>query len=264
MGILFKHASWFVLWRPDVALSVVLLGCAYASIVGPLRHHWHASSRPTVAQCASVAFCLMLIYLSGGTPLTLAAQHFLLVGYVLQMMISTLILPPLILAAIPPWLLNELLRVRFVRRVLTSACHPVVALLVYDAVATGFLLPRNLDENLTNNGLHLVEQMILCACALFLWSPLKIRVRSLPRLGWGSQLVYLFFAANFMMPVPVLLFLSSHPWYTVYRDAPRWFGLSPLADQQLSAVVMMAGMVCVYGIHAIKPFRAYSGADWYK
>ena len=263
MGLLFANAGFMTLWRPEVMLTVVLLGSAYFCLVGPLRSRVADSGRITVGQGTALVLALLVMYVATGSPLDGLAQNNLFSAYIVQMLLMTMLLPQLILIALPAWLLEPVLRVRWLRRSLATATSPFVSTIVYNLIATALLVPVVLGSSLLINWLHIVEQMILMLAAVFLWWPLNSRLLSLPRLGSGGQLIYLLFSFNLMMPLPVLLFLAQHPWYAIYAQAPRTLGISAVADQQLGAILMMVGMVGAYGIRAIRAFSAYAGVEWY-
>ncbi|WDL96120.1 cytochrome c oxidase assembly protein [Alicyclobacillus sp. ALC3] len=262
MGNFLQGYSWPILWRPDVLIALALAGVVYCGLVGPLRHRFPHASRATVWQVSAAGTLLILLYLAMGTPLNLIAERFSFTAYVIKMLVITQIAAPLLLLALPPWLLETVVTVPFLRRVFKFACNPITGIVSYSALSTLFLLPSILRTALSNDLIHILVQYTLMLSAVFLWWPLLSRVPSLPRLTPGAQLIYLLFAMNFMMPITVFLFFSPDPWYSFYvRDS---VATSATADQQVGALVMVGGMWVVYGLRALRPFLSHTEATWYE
>jgi cytochrome c oxidase assembly factor CtaG len=76
-----------------------------------------------------------------------------------------------------------------------------------------------------------------------MWWPL---VHDVPRrLASGARAGYAFAAFVFAAPLGLLLTLLPRPVYDFYEHAPRLWGLSPLADQELAGVTMASEQALV-------------------
>ncbi|KPV41965.1 cytochrome c oxidase assembly protein [Alicyclobacillus ferrooxydans] len=255
------HSNGFVLWRPDVALSVLLQGGSYFALVGPLRQYFTGSMPINRRQVMAACTVFTLMYLAMG-PLSFPAERFLFTARVLQMLLLTQVMPPLLFLAVPTWLFERILSVRYLGFTVKIGTRPVVALLAYNLPATVFLLPAPLGAALSNDLLHFIVQYGLIITAIFLWWPLMSSVPSRPRLAPGAQLIYLLFAMNFMMPIVVFLLFSRVPWYPFYATSNANIPL--LADQQVGAAIMVVGMATIYALRAIRPFLSHSDLTWYE
>jgi putative membrane protein len=118
-----------------------------------------------------------------------------------QHLLLTLVLPPLLIAGTPGWLLQPLLRPRAVRAVARVLTHPVVAATIF-------------------------------------WWPVMSPVPELPRLPYGMGMLYLFLVGIPMQIVAALITLADGVLYPWYAAAPRTWGLSPLEDQQFGGLLM--------------------------
>ncbi|MCF8567549.1 cytochrome c oxidase assembly protein [Alicyclobacillus tolerans] len=263
MQALVQHSSWLLFWRPDVALAVLLVGASYFALVGPLRVHVRNSEPATFGQAMAAGTALMVLYAAMG-PLGWISQQFLFTAYVLQMLLITQVVPPLLYLALPDWFVEPITTCSVLRAFLKAACSPVAAPVTYNALATVFLLPSPLSAVLSNDLVHFVVQSSLLVSAVFMWWPLMSRVKTMPRLTPGAQLVYLLFAANFMMPIAVFLFFSQTPWYPIYTQGDALLGVPPLGDQQIGALLMAVGMLFIYALRAIRPFFSHSDSVWYQ
>jgi len=85
----------------------------------------------------------------------------------------------------------------------------------------------------------------LLAGALLGWWPILSTSRQLPGLPYAAQLLYLFVFGIPMTVVAAFVTVAERPLYGWYAAAPRLFGLTPLADQQLGGIIMWvpAGIV---------------------
>jgi len=93
------------------------------------------------------------------------------------------------------------------------------------------------------------------------WCPL---VQNAPRrIGSGFRAAYAFAAFVLASPLGLLLALVPRPIYSYYVHAPRIWGLSPLADQELAGATMVAEQAIVlFAVFAywFRRFLAEEGA----
>jgi putative membrane protein len=87
--------------------------------------------------------------------------------------------------------------------------------------------------------LHVEHLTYLAAGALFWWP-----VAHGPE-GSGAKALYLFAAFVLASPLGLLLALLPRPAYSFYEHAPRLWGLSRLADQQLAGATMASEQAVV-------------------
>lgn len=259
------HFSGMVLWRPDVFIGLLLFGIAYAGLAGPLCPDCYPMERVRIRRGMLFAVILAILYIGMGSPLSLLAERAFFTAYVVQMVLLTQVVPPLLFLALPDSVFEALATAPIAKRILRIVRSPMVALTIYNGLASACLLPDLFQASLSNDLLHFVLSGSLMLSAVFLWWPLMSRTKSLPRLTPGAELVYLLFAGNLMMPIAVFLFFSTHPWYEVYVSARAPVGaFPPLEDQQVGALVMVLGMLLVYTIRALPAFFSYSESSWYE
>jgi cytochrome c oxidase assembly factor CtaG len=152
----------------------------------------------------------------------------------------TFIAAPLLLAAIPTWLLDRWLP-RSSRRGMAVAwlTRWPVALLLFNVVLFGTHLPGTIDTlKVTQLGSFAIDAAHLGA-ALIWWFP---AVRREPERGAIREPVRAFylFASSMLMFVPAtFLTFSPLPLYGLYELAPPlWLAFDPIRDQQLAGVMM--------------------------
>ena len=125
------------------------------------------------------------------------------------------------------------------RRVARTLTHPVVAAVVFTLTIAVWHLSQYYDLMMRNHEVHIITHLMFMATATLLWWPVMSPVPDiLPRLGYGIGMLYLFLVGIPMQIVAALITLSDRVLYPWYVAAPRMWGLSPQADQQLGGLLM--------------------------
>lgn len=209
---------------PDAVVVVPALAIAYAVA---LRLY---PTRPW--RVASFGAALALLLAVFVTPLNRLALHYLLTAHLLQNVVVAEWAPALAALGIPPLLADRL------RRTPT----PVVALSLWLATYFVWHVPWLYDTALRhpNTLLHLEHACYFAAGAVFWWPVIHGRRSS------GAKAAYLFGAFVLVSPLALLLALLPSAIYSFYEHAPRLWGLSPLADQQLGGVAMAGEQAVVF------------------
>jgi putative membrane protein len=227
----------------EVLLGVLLLAgvYTYGVITGGRRF-------PLGLPVAFFGGCVALLAALNG-PLHDLSDYYLLSAHMVQHLVLTLVVAPLWLAGTPGPLLDRLLAPVLRRRpaaaVARTLTRPLMAFAAYAVVLIGWHLPPPFNAALEGHGWHIAEHLTLLATALLGWWPILSTSRHLPALPYAAQLLYLFVFGMPMTVVAAFITTADAPLYPWYAAAPRLFGLSPLADQQLAGIIMWvpAGVV---------------------
>ena len=101
-----------------------------------------------------------------------------------------------------------------------------------------------------------MQHLVFLATAVLMWWPILSPVPELPRAGYLAQLLYLFLLGLPMSLVGALITLAQSVLYPFYLTAPRLWGLSPVADQQLGGLLMwVVGALALWGAATVVWFR---------
>lgn len=247
--------------HPDVVLGLALLGAAYLAGIGPLRRRfgWAASVSPWRIATFFTALGTILAALNG--PIHELSDQALVSVHMLQHLLLTLVMPPLLLAGTPGWLLRPLLGIPGVAPTGRQLTRPLVALALYSIVFAAWHLPGPYEWALRHHGVHIVEHLLFMATAVLLWWPVAGPLPEWPRLPPPAQLLYLFAAGIPMVPVAAFITLSETVLYPFYGEAPRQWGLSPLSDQRLGGVIMWIGGPLAFLVAMTIVFFRWMGGD---
>ena len=239
-------------WRYTPFLGVWIVSAAL--IGGYLRAH-RSAGRPVdrrllrrwVAGVAAIA-------LVSEWPLGALGAGYLATVGILRYVAITFIAAPLLIAAVPTWLLDRWLphgtarwtAVRWLTR------WPV-ALLLFNAVLFGTHLPGTIDTlKVYQLGSFAVDAAHLLA-ALAWWFPAMRREPDRGALREPLRAFYLFASSMLMFVPATFLAFSPLPLYGLYELAPPlWLGFDPVRDQQLAGVLMnVVGGLALWTVIAI-------------
>ena len=231
-----------VAMHPDVLLGVGLLAAAYVLA-------WARGPRGGAREPALFLGGLLVLLAALNGPLHDLSDFYLFSAHMVQHLLLTLVVPPLLLGGTPAWMIDPplavLLRRRWSRMAAHAVTRPVPALALYAIALVGWHLPGPYGVALERHGWHVVEHLALLATAVLGWWPVLSPSRRLPPLHYGPQILYLFAFGMPMTAVAAMITGAEHVLYPFYAAAPRLWDLSPLADQRLGGLIMWvpAGMI---------------------
>jgi cytochrome c oxidase assembly factor CtaG len=222
--------SWHPAWGELAVLA--LLGGAYALAARRFR--------PSRARVVTFAAGLLVAAAVLVTPVATLALHYLLSAHLFQNVALAEWAPALLVLGLSAPMAVTLARHRPIR-ILT---HPLVALPAWVATYAVWHVPAVYDAALRNAPLLHLEHACYLVAGLLLWWPV---VHDPPHeLASGRRAAYVFAAFLLASPVGLLLALVPEPIYSFYEEAPRIWGLSALADQQIAGVLMAGSEAVVF------------------
>ena len=222
--------SWHPGWGE--VLVVGLLSGAYGLAAGR-----HGASRARIGAFAASQILLLAVLV---TPVATLALHYLLSAHLFQNVALAEWAPALAVAGVSPPMAAALTR----RRAVRALTHPLVALPLWLAAYAVWHVPALYDTALREPPLLHAEHLSYFLAGLALWWP---AFQDAPhQLSSGRRAAYVFAAFLLASPVGFLLALVPSPIYAFYEAAPRIWGLSPLADQQIAGVIMSGSEAVVF------------------
>ena len=242
--------SWQWSIHPSTVIGIAALGAIYIWAANRLHRE------PSRTQKIFFFSGLLVMFASLNGPIHDLSDDYLFSAHMVQHLLLTLLMPPLLLAGVPGFMLKGPLSHRFVRPAARFFTRAPIAFVVFNLVIAAWHLPPLYNAAMANHNIHIVEHLMFMVAAVLMWWPLLSQVPELPRLAYPGQMLYAFLMSIPMSIIAVYIAMSDHVLYPAYAAAPRVLSLSPLEDQLLGALIMwIPGGIIFYIIMTVVFFK---------
>ena len=242
--------------HPTVVGGVLLLALGYLYGIGPLRRKLGPGTSLEWWRPLSFFAGLTVILISLNGPIHDLSDSYLFWVHMAQHLLLTMVLPPLLLAGLPGWLVERAVRRPGGRAIGRLVTHPVFAGVFFSAILLVWHTEGAYDLMMRSHTVHIVTHLLFMVAAVLLWWPVMSPAPSLPRLSPGSGMLYLFLVQLPMQLLGAIITFADRPLYTWYLAAPRTWGLSPLDDQKLGGLLMwVPGNLWIWGAMSVLFFQ---------
>lgn len=246
--------TWHV--HGDVVLLCIVLLVGYFYAVTQLRDVVSDAGRVRRSQMALYCAGVASLYLVAGTPVHDISEQYLLTAHMFQHTVFVMVSAPLLLAGIPAWLWQALLRQPGMLRAGKFLTHPVVAFGLFNLLLVFTHLPEVVNYALETHWFHLLVHVSLVASAMLMWWPVLSNVPELPRLSDPLRMAYLFVQSLIPTVIAAFVTFADGTVYEFYARAPRMWGLTPVQDQQIAGGVMkLLGSLILWGFITVIFFQ---------
>jgi len=241
--------------HPSTVIGLAGLGALY---------HWRAGQRPaestaaspTTGQRATFYSALALIFLSLNGWLHDLSDGYLFSAHMVQHLVLTLVAPPMLVLGTPGWMLRPALRWPVVGPVARWVTAPSRCFAIFNVVLVAWHLPPMYELAMRHHALHIVQHLCFMTAAVLMWWPVLSPLPELPRLSYPGQMLYLFLLSIPMSLVAVCIGYADHLLYPYYASAARIWGITPMQDQMIGALIMwIPGGLFFFAIISVVFFR---------
>ena len=243
------HPAVALLLHPAARIAFTEFTVHWSTVLGLAAlgtlYHWrslHAPAgsmqTPSTGQRATFFVALALLFFSLNGWVHDLSDYYLFSAHMVQHLVLTLVVPPLLIMGTPGWMLRPALRwhgVASIARAITTA-RP--AFLIFTVVLVVWHLPPMYELAMARHPVHIVQHLCFLVSATVMWWPILSPMPELPRLPYPAQMLYLFLLTIPMSIVAVCIAYSGRVLYPAYAAAPRIWGITPLQDQLLGALLM--------------------------
>ena len=244
--------------HPDALIGLIALESIYLLGVGPLRQRYKLADDVDPRKVATFTLGVLVIFVAVLSPIHVVAENYLFSVHMTQHILITLIAPPFLVLGLPDWLIRPLLRPNWAFRAIKMLTNPIGAFLVFNLIFSIWHIPSLYNVSVTNHGVHFVEHLLMVGTGVLVWWPLTSPMPELPRMAPPVAMLYLFGLSLGQIIVFGALVFSTEPLYDFYVNAPRISAITPLADQQIGAIVMkIGGGMLFLGLLVVTFFRWY-------
>jgi putative membrane protein len=232
----FSWTAWPI--HPSTLIGSVLLLGAYYAAIGPLRRKYQWADRVELWQpiCFTAGILILFGVLNG--PIHELSDLYLFSAHMVQHLLLTLVMAPMLLVGTPDWLWRAIIRNTVGYDVARFITGPLVSFAIYNVVFAGWHFPMLYNWALENHTVHIIQHLMFITAAMFMWWPVIEPVEEMSRMVTPLRMVYLFAMSVPMSVVSAMITLSDTVLYTWYGDAERVFKLSVIEDQQLGGLIM--------------------------
>jgi putative membrane protein len=233
---------WTFQWHPEVWVLVAFLTGAYIYMVRVIGPKAVPPGTAPVSRFNIVCFvgAMLMLWVASDWPVHDIGEEYLYSAHMVQHMMLSFFLPPLVLMATPQWLLRVLVGNGTLYRVVAFMCRPVFAAVAFNVVIVVTHIPGVVNASVDNGPLHYSLHFAVVLFSLLMWMPV---VGPFPELQISplGKCVYLF-VQSLVPTIPAAwLTFAEGAVYTTYDQPIRIWGLSVAADQQIAGAIMKTG-----------------------
>ncbi len=241
---------WRYQFHPEVwvlVLGAIALGWYAVRVVGPNAVE---PGEPVVSRTNKIAYAFAVFALWGASdwPLHDISEEYLYSSHMIQHLIISFVIPPLLLVATPEWLARLIMSPSgsagvWIRRF----SHPVVAGTLFNIVIAVTHLTTIVNTSVDNGVFHYLVHLAVFLASMMMWIPILSPLEEL-RLKLPGQMVYLFLMSVIPTVPAAFLTFANSALYESYDHSVRLWGISVQADQQAAGVVMkLVGGLYLWG-----------------
>jgi putative membrane protein len=228
-------------WQPHPEVWVLVGGviglAIYAlRVVGPKVV---PAGQPVVSrqQLAWFGLGVVLLWLASDWPMHDIAEEYLFSAHMIQHMLLTFVVPPVLLLATPEWLARLVLGRGTAKKVFYFLARPVPAALLFNGFLVFTHAPGTVNLAVQNALVHYLVHTVLVFTAFLLWMPVCGPLPEL-RISYPAQMLYLF-VTSIVPTVPAgWLTFAEGAVYSAYDVPARLWGISVTSDQQAAGAIM--------------------------
>lgn len=238
--------DWSIHW--STVIGLVALGALYVFA-------WRYE-RPGLAEKVSFFAGLTIIFLSLNGPIHDLSDFYLFSAHMVQHLLLTLVVPPLLIAGTRGGMLRPLLEVRGIGPVARWLTKPIICYALFNVVLALWHMPVFYNTAMADHNVHITQHLTMMITATLMWWPLMSPLPELPRLSYPGQMLYCFLMVIPMSIVAMYIALADTVLYPAYAAAPRIWGISPLLDQHIGGLIMwIPGGLFFYAIMSVVFFK---------
>lgn len=251
--------------HPDVWTLIVVIVAAYTYAFRRLGPRLVEPGVPVVTrrQVATLATGIVLLWIAADYPMHDIGGNFLMSVHMLQHLMFTLVVPGILLAGTPAWLLRHtLVRPRVVYAVVRRLARPLPAAILFNTVTAVTHWPALVNLSLREHPVHFVVHAVMFTSALLMWLPVLNRLPELPSMSYPLRMLYLFLQSVLPTVPASFLTFAEKPVYRFYESVPRIWGMDVIEDQQLAGAFMkVIGGAILWGVIVTMFFRWYRQSE---
>jgi cytochrome c oxidase assembly factor CtaG len=201
--------------------------------------------RPSRGQRVRFLLGVLALLVAVMWPLADVAAHWSLLALVLQRLLLTLAVPPLLVTGTPRVIIARLTHPAPVDAVLRVVVKPIPAVVIVTVVAVATLTTGAVNVADTSDVVRVLVEILVLLSGFVLWAPVLSELPGAPRLsalGRGGYLIVQSIVPSFLS---VVWIFARHSLYPSYSHHGTFVGMTPLLDQQLAGFLAKLSTIAV-------------------
>lgn len=262
LGVTFAD-PWRFQANPEVYVLVVFLVAAYIYSIRVIGPRAVAAGQQVVSRTNIICFmgAMALLFAASTWPIHQIGEDYLYSVHMLQHMMLSYFMPPLVLLATPTWLMRLIVGTGRAYRVITFMTKPVVAAVLFNMVVMVTHIPPVVNSSVQSAPLHYGLHSLLVITALLMWTPVVGPFEEL-RISHAAKPIYLFLQSVVPTVPAGWLTFADGVVYKHYDQPVRVWNISVTDDQQLAGAIMkIGGSVFLWTLVAFYFFKRFA-TNW--
>ncbi|OMP68771.1 cytochrome c oxidase assembly factor CtaG [Domibacillus epiphyticus] len=259
------------LWSPLFIVILLFMTVLFFLLTVKWRKNFIHSEPLTKRQAVLFLTAIVVLFAVKGSPIDLLG-HIMMTYHMIQMGILYLVVPPLLIKAIPWWVWKAVIEMPVIRPVFSFATRPLIALIFFNGLFSFYHIPLIFDFIKMSAVLHSLYTVVLFFFAIFMWWPLVNEQPEGHGLHGLKKVGYIFANGILLTPACALIIFAAAPLYATYTDGSTWLkamelcvppstlsglnlsgpelfsNMPPLEDQKTGGIVMKVIQEIVYGV----------------
>jgi putative membrane protein len=252
-------------WQPHPEIWVLMVGilglAVYAvRVIGPRATH-EDEAIVTRSQIAWFLCAWVLLWFATDWPMHDIAEEYLYFVHMIQHLLLSLIIPPMLLIATPTWLARMVVGSGRGYRLLKWSTRVIPATLFFNAVVVFSHWPAIVNGTVTHGYLHYGIHVLVVFSSLIMWMPVCGPLPEL-RFSLPVQMPYLFLQSIIPTVPAGWLTFAEGVIYKSYDKSFRLWNLSVQDDQQLAGMIMkVVGSTYLWTVITVLFFRFVAASE---
>lgn len=259
------EVSAFPPWQPHPEVWLLIAGLIglglYAARVIQPTVVAKGGAPITAAQKRWFVGGVALLWIASDWPMHNIGEERLYSVHMIQHLLFTVVIAPMLLLATPEWLGRLILGQGRVNGWFRRVARPIPAALLYNAVILLTHAAPVVNSSIKYGPLHYSVHAFVIGTALLVWTPICgpfPELRSTPPVQMVS-----IFGLSIIPTIPsAFLTAADNVIYQGYNHAPRLWDITALQDQEAAGAIMkIAGGFYLWGIIIVMFFRWMNGEN---
>ena len=232
---------WRFQFHPEVWLLVAFVIGSYTYAIRVIGRRVHPTGEVVSRkQLRAFVVAVLLLWLASDWPMHDIAEEYLYSVHMVQHMVLSYFVPPLVWLATPAWLFDVVVGGGRARPVVRFLSRPPIAGVLFNLVIMVTHIPALVNRSVSNAPLHYFLHVLVVSSALLMWIPVLGPNKSW-QIGYGGKMIYLFLMSVVPTVPAAWLTFAEGVVYKHYDIPIRVWGLSATVDQQVAGAVMKLG-----------------------